>query len=161
MNLEQKIKEVENEITSIEEQMNVLSIQYDKDFAAQLQIHPFPEDVLYFKQNKDKIAENIAIFLCENSDPEEIYFYTEEIKLLFFAFEYSLLFYEDNIGIVENFKECISDDKAFFPVYIDAIALLDGEKLNRGIFTQRSKNGEWKLFLNHKIIDALKILKTI
>ncbi len=92
---------------------------YSQDFLEVMKTHPTPSEVIWFSSNKDALANKVAATLYRRKSREEIEDFAEEIKLLYFAFEIVLVYYEDEAGAVDNFKIAVEEYPA--KDYIDAL----------------------------------------
>lgn len=105
-----------------ERDIEELSGAYSDDFFEVMKTHPAPSEVIWFSSNKDALAAEVAARLYRGRDQQEIDDFIEEIKLLYFAFETVLVYYENEDVAVENFKNAIGE----YPIsdYIGALSEL-------------------------------------
>lgn len=160
--LQEKIKDIENEILSIDMEIEKVSIKYAEEFAEKLKTHPYAEEIIIFNKNKDIIAENISRSVYENFNFEfDSESALEELKLFLFAFEYSLLFYENTAEITENIEVAVGDDAENISYILKCLPMLFNEKMNNNIHKSKNNSENWEIFLDYSVVNALQILNKI
>jgi|GEM_PF-3050714 len=110
MQLSEDIASANTRLSAFNQEMEDSIGAYTIEFYQMMETHPAADGVVWFSNNKDALAVQIAYALYRDRSEREREEFTEDIKLLYFGFEALLLYYENEESALEIFNTLLSSE---------------------------------------------------